>query len=174
MPPYQISKAMIHAKKNNNLLLIDENAPDTPDSFLNDGKGIIVIESNNEIADLININYAISVDADIKVIRTYSDSEMKEITNKLFKWKTEQSYGAYLSFSNIINETLGDIQVSKYSYLTFFTMEYHMEFYLIKTYLVPMYCVQFMRGSFSSIISFMSKLIIILDQHWFFHHNLMT
>jgi len=117
----EISRGLLYAKNENKLLIVDETAPSLNDFIKSKGEGLIVIESKNDISDIIIVNYAFSVNADIKFTNDLQPSEVKDLKDKFVKWKRDESYGAYLSILNIINELMKNIKVDNYSYLTFFT-----------------------------------------------------
>jgi len=117
----EISRGLLCAKNNNKLLIVDENAHSINDLVKNKCEGLIVIESKNDISDIIIVNYAFSVNADAKFIHGLKSAEVKDLKNKFVKWKRDKSYGAYLSILNIMNELMKNINVNEYDYLTFFT-----------------------------------------------------
>lgn len=117
----EIARGLIYAKRNNKKLVVDENASKIDSLIENNGKGLIVIESDNDVSDVIISNYASSLDADVMFIKTFNFSELKDIKDSLIKWKRNNSYGAYLNLSKIINESMNKVDIDKYSYATFFT-----------------------------------------------------
>ncbi|PKM93524.1 MAG: hypothetical protein CVU84_15210 [Firmicutes bacterium HGW-Firmicutes-1] len=118
-----ISKGLLHAKDNNKLLVVDNAAPRISDYIKREDKekGLIVLESKNDVLDIIILNYAYSVNADVKLINHFNPSEIKEIRSNFIKWKRDQSHTAYLRIRTYIENIFEDINVADYEYLTFFS-----------------------------------------------------
>ncbi|WP_419886047.1 hypothetical protein [Paenibacillus sp. B-A-8] len=116
-----IAKALCHSLQYNKLLVVSETAQPVTSLIDNGGDGIVVLESKNDISELITVIYASSIKADLKFVRSYHHSEIMELKNKLYKWKREFSYGSYIFFNNTISDSLTDVDFTMYQYATFFT-----------------------------------------------------
>lgn len=117
----EISRGLFCAKNEDKLLKVDDNAPSINDYIENNGEGILFIESKNDLTDMIIINYAFSINVDVKFIHELKATEIKDLRKRLIEWKRDKSYGAYLNISTTINEFIKDINIKKYKYITFFT-----------------------------------------------------
>lgn len=116
-----IANGLYIAKKNNMLLMTDESS-DKVDSLIQySGNGIIIVEKNNDLSDIIITNYAVATGADIKFINAVDESQIDDFNLNLLKWKRDNSYGSYLRIERFVNEVLGEIGLEKYKYITFFT-----------------------------------------------------
>lgn len=117
----EIPRGLLCAKNENKLIIIDETAPSISNFINNKGYGLIVAESKNDILDIIMVNYAFSVNADVSFINGLNPSEVNDLRDKFVKWKRDESYGAYLIILSVIDKIIKDIKMDNYDYITFFT-----------------------------------------------------
>lgn len=115
-----IHLGLYFASENNLLLKIDENAEKI---VLDDSKdGIIIIENIKYVSTIIAVNYAISVNATIKIIEPVELGE-REIYQLLEKWQDgEGDINSYNDLSANIYPNVENINFIDYRYATFFTI----------------------------------------------------
>ncbi|MFA5360067.1 MAG: hypothetical protein WC349_03890 [Patescibacteria group bacterium] len=112
------------AKREQKLLKIDENSPAIN---LNDGDngGLVVIENNMDIDNIISINYAFSIDSNIKIIPSVSRKEVQKLGEELNKLNSITNGKKYKKhrqrIKNSIVVKLGNFNIQKYEFATFFT-----------------------------------------------------
>jgi len=116
-----ILSGLVHAIRSNKLLVVDESSASVSNLYSNNGEGIIIVESENDVSEIFIVIYACSVKADIKFIRSIPHTELRDLKQKLYSWKRDDSYGAYLSFNTRILDSLSGVEFNKYGYATFFT-----------------------------------------------------
>lgn len=116
-----ILKGLAQAIKSNKLLIVDESVSALSDFYNHTGEGIVVVEFEGDISEVFIVNYACSIKADIKFVQPYDHTELRDIKQKLYKWKREGSYGAYLSCNSAILDSVADIKFDTYKFATFFT-----------------------------------------------------
>lgn len=115
----EIHLGLYFASENNLLLKIDENAQKID---LNDSKdGIIVIENINYVSTIIAVNYAISINATIKIVEPIKLRE-REIYQLIEKWQESDDINTYNDLSASIYPNVEDINFLQYKYATFFTV----------------------------------------------------
>lgn len=86
--------------------------------------GLVIVENINYSAIVIAINYANSINADIKIVKRLSKSNRKEINRLIEQWKNDKSNPdqiALMDLKSQIFECIDGINFSQYSYVTFFT-----------------------------------------------------
>ncbi|MFV8390744.1 hypothetical protein [Flavobacterium sp. LB1P71] len=115
-----IHLGLYFASENNLLLKIDENAQKID---LNDSKdGIIVIENINYVSTIIAVNYAISINATIKIVEPIKLGE-REIYQLIEKWQDgDGDVNSYNDLSANIYPNVENINFLDYKYATFFTI----------------------------------------------------
>lgn len=115
---------LYNAKKTKKLLRIDNESSDIEIDQLG-GEGLIVIEQNKDINDIVAINYAISINSDIKVIPAFKKTEVQEISKELTEFNLIKNGKLYKKhrqkFKKRIINKLGDLNIKNYSFITFFT-----------------------------------------------------
>ncbi len=116
-----ILHGLVYSLRSNKLLVVDESAQCISNFYDNNSEGIVIVESEGAVTEIFVVNYSCSIKADIKFIRSYHHSELRDLKQRLYKWKREDSYGSFLSFNNTIIESLSDVKFEEYKYATFFT-----------------------------------------------------
>jgi len=115
-----IHLGLYFASENNLLLKIDENAEKI---VINneDKDGIIIIENIEYVSTIIAVNYAISINAMIKIVEPSILGE-REIYQLIEKWKEDNDVNSYNDLSATIYPNIEDINFIQYKYATFFTV----------------------------------------------------
>lgn len=115
----EILKGLYKAAKSNSKLIIQENAElllDEEDTK----KGIVIIENISATSTVIAINYALSIDAAIKVIEPLEENEEKEIKYLIQDWK-KGSDGHLVDLTERLHKKIAGIYFPQYEFATFFT-----------------------------------------------------
>jgi len=113
---------LILAKQQNKRIFINEEATQLTSPSIYNKAGIVIIESNHSINDIIAINYALSVDADVILIKPIERQEVHGLQEYIYEWKRNNSTKAYKKISKKIRKRIGySINFAKYKYATFFT-----------------------------------------------------
>jgi hypothetical protein len=121
-PRNELGKGLIAAKRENKLLIPDNNADNLPNQPLYNKEGIIIIEKNNDVSDIIHANYVYSIDADTLFIEPFYREEARGLQKYLYDWKKHNSQEAYRKIEKEIRNRIGySVKFSKYRYATFFT-----------------------------------------------------
>lgn len=117
--PDEILEGLYQAVQTNSKLKIeDAAAPLTPTNVKKEG--LIVIENNAVVSSVIAVNYALSINAEIKVVAALADKEEKEISYLIQEWK-KGSDARYQELSDKVHERIGGIYFPSYEFATFFT-----------------------------------------------------
>ncbi|KFF06326.1 hypothetical protein [Flavobacterium reichenbachii] len=113
-----IYAGLYYASENNLLLKIDETAEKIE---INDNKdGIIIIEKINYVSTIIAVNYAISINATLKIIDPVTLNE-REIYELIEKWQDGDA-NSFNDLSANIYPNVESINFLNYRYATFFTI----------------------------------------------------
>lgn len=117
--PEEILEGLYQAIQTNSKLKIEDGAdPLTAIDVKKDG--LIVIENNPVVSSVIAVNYALSINAEIKVVAPLADKEEKEISYLIQEWK-KGSDARYQELSDKVHERIGGIYFPSYEFATFFT-----------------------------------------------------
>ncbi|SHI73939.1 hypothetical protein [Flavobacterium terrae] len=108
------------AAQRNCILKIDDTVPNVTLELEKDNKGIIVVENIKSVSTIIAVNYALSVNASLKLI------ESPEISNKKIKYLIEKwqegDINSFNDLSALLYDKVQDINFIEYQYCTFFTI----------------------------------------------------
>ncbi len=117
--PEEILEGLYQAVQTNAKLKIGDAAdPLTPAD--DKRSGLIVIENIPATSTVIAVNYALSVDADIKIVEPLGDREEKEISFLIQEWK-KGAEARYHEIAEKVHKRIGGIYFPEYSFATFFT-----------------------------------------------------
>jgi len=107
------------AAKLKSILKIDNNADYLTES-LQKAKGIIIVENNGFSSTVIAVNYALSVNASLKIIEPLEEDEAKEIIYHIENWQRGNTH-SFLELQRIMCKKIECIEFSEYEFATFFT-----------------------------------------------------
>ncbi len=117
--PDEILEGLYQAVQTNSKLRIEDTAtPLTPTDVKKEG--LIVIENNAAVSPVIAVNYALSINAEIKVVAALADKEEKEISYLLQEWQ-KGSDARYQELSDKVHKRIGGVYFPSYEFATFFT-----------------------------------------------------
>lgn len=117
--PDDIFEGLYLALKLNAKLKIDNNAVNVTNE-LEKKEGIIVIEKIRRASTVIAINYAMSMDAAIKLVEPLLENEDKEIKHLIEDWQNK-SKDAYQKLEEKVNIRVHEVNFPEYNYSSFFT-----------------------------------------------------
>ncbi len=115
--PDEILEGLYQAVHTNSRLKVDETAEHlTPLEVKKDG--LIVIEGIPASASIIAVNYALSINAEIKIVEPLAEKEEKEISYLLQEWK-KGSEARYHELSDKVHKRIEGIYFPSYGFATF-------------------------------------------------------
>lgn len=120
----ELLEGLFVAKKQNKKLILDNNAESVSIGSFNSDI-IITIENTNDTTSVMAVNYAHSVNADIKILKNVSNGEGQKYREVIQAWY-ESGANNYPELNESINHIkthLNGIDFLKYKYATFFTKE---------------------------------------------------
>ncbi len=115
-----VLRALVLSKRQRKALKIDENSEKIAEEDI-PSEGIIIVEDNKEIGSVIGINYAFSVNANIKIVDTISDDERMSTLRFIQKWHRGNAENRLQKVLRKAGARIGTIDFTKYKYTTFFT-----------------------------------------------------
>lgn len=116
-----IPETLHYAHKNNMRLEIDDFIQDSISNIQHEKEnGLIVIENHLDSSTIIAINYASSINAEVKIINP-PKIEQNEVNDYIEKWKLEKNERFILELRDIIISGIGDIDLD-FRFITFFTI----------------------------------------------------
>jgi hypothetical protein len=115
----EVLEGLYQAAETNSKLKIEDTAPNLviPDKKKD---GLIVIEKTNAASTVIAVNYALSINAEIKIVEPLQEDEEKEVAYLIEEWK-KGSDARYHELSDKIHKRIGGIYFPSYDFATFFT-----------------------------------------------------
>ncbi len=116
----EAAKGLILAKSENKRIIFNDTAQ-VLSNYIRSNEGIIVIESGNDSSDIISINYAHAVSADVLFIESIERSETHNLQKLIHRWKKNRSTDDFKRMARKIRKRIGYFDFSKYEYATFFT-----------------------------------------------------
>jgi hypothetical protein len=117
----ELGRGLLRAKSLGRRLVIDEAAMPLPSHAKAGGKGLVVIEADGGIADLIAVNYAFSIEADAVFVPAIDRHELDALPRQLQTWSSDRSSRAFDPLRQQITHRIKDIDFSRYEFVTFFT-----------------------------------------------------
>lgn len=115
---YQIG--LLSAGRNNLKLRIDNTAKSVTNDYRK-SSGLLVIENYATVSVTSAINFALSLNLDVKIISPIVDDEYEEIKNLVVEWKNGNN-AIYSELHAKLFGKLDDIDFSSYKFVTFFTV----------------------------------------------------
>ena len=109
------------AKGNDHSLAIDDAADELLEPEQHKGGMIIVEQALDNAASVAAVNYAFSVHANIKLVKSLNRDEARRVLTSIQRWRNERRNDALQSVLNEISERVGDIEFAEFEYATFFT-----------------------------------------------------
>ncbi|MFA5030367.1 MAG: hypothetical protein WC495_02145 [Patescibacteria group bacterium] len=124
---YGILEALHIAKKENKKIVIDNSAPRIL-AKEGDGNGLIVIEKELEISNVNAINYAQSINAEIRLIKKVRRDEVDIIYKQLNQWGKAKDSKVKERVIQKLKKRISKPIPNQYKYITFFTngLPYHL------------------------------------------------
>ena len=117
----EITKGLLIAKRTNKKLLLDNTADTLSWDEEKHRNGLAVLECRNDISDIIAVNYAYAINADISFVKPIDREEVDELQRYIYEWKKNSSQEAYSYISGKILERVSSIDFTQYKYVTFIT-----------------------------------------------------
>jgi hypothetical protein len=118
----EIVQGLAMAKYENKRLLIDEAAPNLDDKYMHHGIGLVLIENNGTSDEVVAVNYAFSIGADIAFVSPIRGNDILPVQEFIYKWKTHKSDSAYQQLRETLIERTDGINFFDYEFTTFFTL----------------------------------------------------
>ncbi len=84
-------------------------------------KGLILLEDIDAVSTVIAMNYASSINADVKIVTPLQKGDEKKIRLLVEKWRREKSGGALSELMDILRSKLEGIRFAQWEFVTFFT-----------------------------------------------------
>jgi hypothetical protein len=91
----EIIQGLAAAKSANKRLSIDEGAPSLDAKHMHHGKGLVLIENNLSSDEVVAVNYAFSIGADVVLVRPFERTDLHPVQKLIYEWKTQGSDYAY-------------------------------------------------------------------------------
>lgn len=115
-----LEKGLFIAGKHKKKLVIDNEASEIA---FNKRKncGILVVENNDDAETIIGINYAISIEADLRIVEKMKSDEETEIQTLIQDWKEDLDGAALQCILIRLEKRIDKSEYNSYKYATFFT-----------------------------------------------------
>jgi hypothetical protein len=107
------------SQRENRILRINESAEDVFTDLVND-RGIVIIEDDKYVSSVIAVNYASSINSNICIVKAASQDDKQAIKDNIEEWKKGDT-DKYKEIENVINERIGGIEFTRFTFATFFT-----------------------------------------------------
>lgn len=117
----EILMGLLLAKRTNKRLVYDEKAESLSWREEKNRDGLIVLEHRNDVSDIIAVNYAYAIDADMLFVKPIDRKEIHDLQRCIYEWRKNNSKEAYDYISGKIFERIGSMDFSRHQYVTFFT-----------------------------------------------------
>jgi hypothetical protein len=117
-----VVQGLLLAKYTNKRLSIDEVAPALPDSQCDHRPGLVVIENNQTSDEVVAVNYAFSVGADVVFVKPIERADLEPVQKWIYEWKKQRSDYAYQQLRQMLAERIDRINFPDYEFATFFTL----------------------------------------------------
>jgi hypothetical protein len=118
----EIALGLLQAKMSGKSLFIDEKAPHLPTNVQRGGSGVLVMESECSVEDVIAINYAFAIGADVVLVPPVEKSAIQSLARQLDAWSRDRSSTAFAAARREMTSRLKDINFSRYELATFLTV----------------------------------------------------
>ncbi|MDM8172914.1 hypothetical protein QT327_00900 [Olivibacter sp. 47] len=117
----QIFQGTITAIRRDAILKIINDDQNIEENFeVHEQDGLVVIESYKDSRSLLAMNYALSIDSEIKFVEKLEEGEDEEILSLLESWNRKREEPLNKLKEKIFNR-IGDIDFGMYNFVTFFT-----------------------------------------------------
>ena len=120
--PSEVALGLAHAKFLGASLTTAETAGPLPTSLRHGGPGVVVIESDGGIDDLVAVNFAFAINADVALVPVIDRREIDSLPRQLDAWSRDRSSRAFDSLRRQITARIKDIDFGLYEFATFFTV----------------------------------------------------
>jgi hypothetical protein len=117
----EVVQGLLFAKYSNKRLCIDEAAPSLPEKYVAHGTGLAVVENNRTSDEIVAINYAFSIGADVALVKPIERGDLHPVQKLIYEWKTQQSEQAYQQLRQMLVQRTEGINFPEYQFATFFT-----------------------------------------------------
>jgi hypothetical protein len=118
----EITQGLAAAKFTGKLLQVDESSPSVSLKFMRQSKGLVVIENEGTSDQVVAVNYAASIGADIVFVRPFARTDLHPLQKLIYEWKNAKSNLAYQALRQKLIERTDGINFLDYEYATFFTL----------------------------------------------------
>jgi len=117
-----VLKALFRAKRDRLWLRLDDSAP-VLTTTKTASVGIVVLEELKKATDIVAVNFAASLNAELEVVEPFNEEkgDIIPLQNHLHKWKKEGSSSALEKIKRRVNRRISHIDFSAYHYASFFT-----------------------------------------------------
>jgi hypothetical protein len=121
--PQEAVLGLAHAKFLGKALVIDEGAePLVTSVHRHGGPSIVIVESDGGIDDLVAVNYAFAIDADVTFVPAIDRRELDGLPRQLDAWSRDRSSRAFDPLRRQITIRIKQIDFRRYEVATFFTV----------------------------------------------------
>jgi|HubBroStandDraft_2_1064218.scaffolds.fasta_scaffold18540_2 hypothetical protein len=117
----EVVQGLLFARYANKRLSIDEDAPPLPQRHFVHGPGLAVIENNRTSDEVVAVNYALSIGADVAFVKPIERADLQPVQKWIYEWKKQRSDYAYQQLRQMLAERVDGINFPDYEFATFFT-----------------------------------------------------
>ncbi|MCK4678179.1 MAG: hypothetical protein KAT48_08620 [Bacteroidales bacterium] len=118
--PNEAQYGLFIAAKSNSILKVDDAAESLTESE-EKLKGLILVENIDSTSTVIAVNYALSINASIKIVEPLEEYEPKEIRDHIESWQKGSST-SLVELQAIMYRRIEGVEFSIYDFATFFTV----------------------------------------------------
>lgn len=119
--PAEVIQGLMKSKYWGQPITLSDEAPAVPSEHIKGKEHVVVIENEGLVDQVVAVNYAFSIDADVALVKPFEKSEARDFQRLIHEWKTEGSQEALTLLEEKIWSRMSHIDVSRYRSATFFT-----------------------------------------------------
>jgi hypothetical protein len=109
------------AQKQRKKLVIDQNSDALAIEFIEPTEGLVLIENVKEVASVVALNYASSVNASLQIVAPLKKNEGRDIQKSIQNWKEKNDDLEYGKVKDAVSQRIGSRSLREFRYATFFT-----------------------------------------------------
>lgn len=119
--PSEVFQGLFVANSMKRRLHVDDSAGSLGNRFIHGSRGLIVVENHQSSDEIVAVNYAYSINADIVFVEPIERTERHDVQKLIYDWKNSNSEYSYQQLRNIVGERIKGINLPDYDFATFFT-----------------------------------------------------
>ncbi len=119
--PGELMRGLALARLEQKRLIVDEKAAPLSASLRVGGEGLVAVEEEREVSEIVAVNFALSAKLDLLFIPAIEQDKLRNLPSDLHHWSSDPSHHIFQEWARHVRNALRGVDLGAYEHATFFT-----------------------------------------------------